>query len=138
MKYRLLNGDIDEFAIFSEEIPIQASDIMIENAISVKLNVEEKKIALVNTIFYLLNEEKLLKLKSTLYFKIVDESWDEMIVDKNLVIPKEKIQHLGIISTGTSRGILIAKTANTPFSKLILPPVKVQEILYEDIVFELK
>ena len=137
MKYHLLNGEIDEFAIFSEDIPVNKTDITIENSISVKLSIETKKIVLINTIFYLNKEEKLLKLKSSLYFKIPDDSWDGLIVDNTIIIPKENIQHLGIIVTGTSRGILIAKTANTPFSRLILPPIKINDLLHEDIKFEL-
>lgn len=137
MNFSLIKGDIEEFAILEDNLPENLQDLSVENNIRVKLSITDKQIGIVNTVRYILDNRSLLKIRSVLYFQIEDSSWQELIKESKIVFEKDKIQHLGIITTGSTRGMLIAKCMNTPFSKLILPPVNIGKLLYEDIVFDL-
>lgn len=138
MKFSLIKGDIEEFAILEEKLPENLDDLLVDNSIRAKLNVSDKRIALANTVVYILEKKNLLKIRSVLYFQIDDSSWNDLIEDNKIILKKEIIQHLGIITTGATRGMLIAKCMNTPFSKLILPPISISKLLHEDIIFEIE
>jgi len=137
MKFRLIKGDIDEFAIFEESLPTNLDNLTIDNKISVKINVEDKKIALVNTVKYIDGDKSLLKITSILFFQIDENSWKDSIVDNQIIVSKESIQKMGSITAGATRGMLIAKCLNTPFSQLILPPVNISKMIGEDLKFTL-
>lgn len=137
MKFSLINGDIQEFAILEEKIPDNLNDLFVENQIKVQVDVVNKKIALVNVVKYVTNDKSLLKITAILYFKIDESSWNDMIKGDEVVFEKQNIQHLGTITIGATRGMLIAKCMNTPFSKLTLPLTNIDDLLYEDIVFNI-
>lgn len=136
MKFSLIKGDIEEFAILEENLPENLDNLFVDSGIRAKLNVKDKRIALINTVKYILNDKSLLKIRSVLYFQIEESSWNELIKEDKIVFEKDKIQHLGIITIGATRGMLIAKCMNTPYSKLILPPININKLLNEDIIFE--
>lgn len=134
MEFKLLKGEIEKFVITSYNIPEDISKVIVESRFSIKVNVEEKIIALTHIFGYTNNhEEKLLKIESTLYHEVTESTWENFIQDKKVIIPKGIIQHFGILSIGATRGMLIAKTADTPFSKLIVPPVNIGRILNENV-----
>lgn len=136
MKFSLVKGEIEEFAILDDRLPDNLEDLMVDCSIRAKLNVQSKSIGIVNIIKYSINDKILLKITSVIYFQIEDNSWKELVTDDKIIFSKEKLHHLGIIVTGATRGMLIAKCANTPFSALILPPINVSKLLNEDIVFD--
>lgn len=136
MKFSLNKGEIDEFAIIEENLPEDLNNLYIDTNVKVKLSVSDKAVAIVNTVKYINIEKVILKITSTLYFKIEEESWQNLIKGENIIFEKEKVQHLGAIVIGTTRGMLIAKCQNTPYSKIILPPISVKELLPEDIIFK--
>jgi hypothetical protein len=43
---------------------------------------------------------------------------------------------MGMITVGTCRGILHAKTENTKFNQFLIPTINVAELIKEDSVFE--
>lgn len=56
-------------------------------------------------------------------------------VTNTLVIPKGFLRHLAMLTVGTSRGILHAKTEGTCFNKYVLPTINVTLIIKEDATF---
>jgi hypothetical protein len=65
------------------------------------------------------------------HFAIKPESWEKLLNDgqKILVVPKGLMQHLAMLTVGTTRSILHAKTENTIFNKYVIPTINVAEIL---------
>jgi hypothetical protein len=74
------------------------------------------------------------------HFLIEPKTWNTFFNSDSeiITIPKNFMQHLAVITIGTSRGILHTKTENTIFNKFILPTVNVTEMIKEDVVFSLK
>jgi hypothetical protein len=42
-----------------------------------------------------------------------------------------------MITVGTTRGVLYAKTENSPYSKYIVPTINVAEMIEKDAIFEI-
>lgn len=137
MKFSLVKGDIDEFAILDDKLPDNLDKLLVDNSIRAKIDVKEKILALVNTVKYISHDKDLLKIRSILYFKIEESSWNEINKNNKIIIEKKYLQHMGIIIIGATRGMLIAKCNNTVFSKLILPQIKISDLLFEDIIFDI-
>ena len=56
---------------------------------------------------------------------------------KKLTVPKKLLQPITMLTVGTSRGILHAKTENTPFNQFHIPLINIEELIKEDKVLEL-
>lgn len=67
----------------------------------------------------------------------MDDSWNsfEDVKNSELTIPKNFISHLVMLSIGSTRGVLHAKTENTMFNKFLLPTINVNELIKEDMKF---
>ena len=52
-----------------------------------------------------------------------------------LKVPKGFLSHLAVLTIGTTRGILHAKTEGNCFNKYVLPAINVTEIIKEDAIF---
>lgn len=48
------------------------------------------------------------------------------------------MRHLVSLVIGTERGIIFAKTDNTPLSKIILPSINLKSIVKDDLIVEQK
>jgi hypothetical protein len=72
------------------------------------------------------------------HFKIAAEAWAQMLNSKTntLTVSKGFASHMTMLTVGTTRGILHAKTENTCFNKYVLPTVNVSELIKDDIVFK--
>lgn len=83
----------------------------------------------------------LYKIVTSCHFKINDASWinfiDKKESDNQFIISKGFITHLAMISVGTTRGILYAKTEGTDFVKFIIPTINLSELILEDAIFDL-
>ena len=75
--------------------------------------------------------------EASCHFLIKDSAWTEMFNSETntLVVPKGFLCHLAVLTAGTSRGILHAKTEGTCFNKYVLPTINVTGIIKEDATF---
>lgn len=55
--------------------------------------------------------------------------------EKKYIFPPEFMQHLGVITVGTARGILHAKTEGTKFNNFFLPTVNLKEMVTGEVSF---
>lgn len=69
------------------------------------------------------------------HFEIQPEAWDTFFNEdtSKLIVPKGLMAHLAMITVGSARGVLHAKTENTPYNKFLLPTVNVAAIIKEDV-----
>ena len=51
-------------------------------------------------------------------------------------VSKGFMQHIAMLTVGTTRGILHAKTEGTCFNKYVLPAINVAELIKDDVEFE--
>jgi len=72
------------------------------------------------------------------HFKIEDKTWSEIYDNETLklIVPKGFITHLSVLTIGTCRGVLHAKTENTHFNKFFLPVIDVTQLIQKDVSFQ--
>jgi len=100
---------------------------------------QEKKIIGVFAGFsFEIEQQAFLIVEGGCHFALQPESWETLLDSeaKILTAPKGLIQHLAVITVGTSRGILHAKTEGTPYNRFHLPTINVAQMITEDQVFE--
>ena len=78
-----------------------------------------------------------IKIQVSCHFKIQENSWATFIQNSKLIVPKGFLAHLAMITIGTTRGVLFAKTEATQFSKFIVPTLNVAEMIKEDASFDM-
>ncbi len=72
------------------------------------------------------------------HFEITREAWEPMLDDDSdsLDVPKGFMRHLAMLTVGTTRGVLHAKTENTCFNKYLLPTINVSELIESDVAIQ--
>lgn len=78
-------------------------------------------------------------IEAACHFEVKEEAWISFISadGKEVVLPCGFAQHLLVLTIGTVRGILHAKTEGTAYNQYVLPTINVSEMLKEDVQFEI-
>lgn len=98
---------------------------------------EKKTFIIFNEFQFFQNSEtSFLSIEASCEFSISDKFWESFKNDDNVVIPMEFVQHLAMMSIGTTRGLLQAKVAGTRFKSFILPVIYVDKIIKNDVIFD--
>lgn len=128
----------EQFAIFEENYTPK-KETALGTELQFKLDQETKQIGVFLGFEFIQGKKVFLKIQVSCHFKIEEKSWENFIQKGNakLVVPKGFLAHLAMISTGTTRGVLFAKTESTPFSKFIVPTLNVDEMIKEDASFDM-
>ncbi|WP_321298936.1 hypothetical protein [Marinifilum fragile] len=123
----------EQFAIIEDNYN-EEGDINLETKIGFGSDVDNKMIAVFTAFTFKCNEKAFLIIEAGCHFNIKDDAWEEMLDDekKSLTVLKGFIRHMTVLTIGTTRGILHAKTENTCFNQFLLPTINVSEIIRED------
>lgn len=128
----------EQFAIFEENF-VPKKETGLGTELQFKLDEKNNQIGVFLGFEFMQGKKVFLKIQVSCHFKIEESSWNNFIQKKEskLVVPKGFLAHLAMITTGTTRGVLFAKTETTPFSKFIVPTLNVAEMITEDASFEM-
>jgi len=126
----------EQFAIFEENYaPKKETGLGTE--LQFKLDQINKQIGVFLGFEFMQGKKVFIKIQVSCHFKIEEGSWKSFIQENKLVVPQGFLAHLAMITTGTSRGVLFAKTEGTQFSKFIVPTLNVAEMIQEDATFDI-
>lgn len=97
----------------------------------------QKYIAVFTSFIFTANSNPFLIVEASCHFSIKETAWVEMLkTDINtLIVPKGFLCHLAMLTIGTSRGILHAKTEGTCYNKYVIPAINVTDIIKADASF---
>jgi len=128
----------EQFAIVEEHYAAK-KETGFSTELQFKLDERNRQIGVFLGIEFMQGKKVFLKILVSCHFKIEEASWNNFIKNKiaQLVVPKGFLAHLAMITTGTTRGILFAKTESTQFSKFIIPTLNVAEMITEDASFDM-
>jgi len=126
-----------QFATIEMEIEDRA-EIAIQANIDFGFHQENKKVMCITKFEFQYTHKPFMVLEVNCEFQISDSKWAEMISKSEIVLPKGMLQHLAVITIGTVRGVLHAKTENTDYNKYYLPTMNVSKMIEEDISFTLE
>jgi hypothetical protein len=87
--------------------------------------------------FQFISKEKVFMiLEVSCHFKIADKSWTHLLKKNKIAFPRTAVVHFSMITVGTARGILHAKTENTEFNKYLIPTIDVNQLITGDLMFD--
>ncbi len=126
----------EQFAIFEENYAPKKETVL-GTELQFKLDQANKQIAVFLGFEFFQGKKVFIKIQVSCHFKIEESSWESFIQNNKLIVPKDFLAHLAMITTGTSRGVLFAKTEGTQFSKFLVPTLNVAEMIQEDASFDI-
>lgn len=126
----------EQFAVLEENYSPK-KDIVLGTGLQFRIDSQNKQIGAFLSFEFVQGKKIFLKIQVSCHFKIEESAWTSFVQEEKLVVPKGFLAHLSMITTGTTRGVLFAKTEGTPFSKYIIPTINVAEMIDEDGVFDI-
>lgn len=137
--FSLLGIKTEQFALEEENYSSKGKTAL-STALQFKFEPSDMQIGVFSTFKFLQSKKIFIKIEVSCHFKVEDKSWNTFIQldDSKLVIPKDFLAHLAMITVGTTRGVLFSKTEGTIFSKHIIPTIDVINKIDEDASFDLE
>lgn len=125
IKYELCGVTVEQFATLFEP---QSDNIGLEVAIPIKTNYDGRAFAVGADVQFTENSKTFLVAKVYCHYDIEKSCWDELSDGgtKDVELPKQFMDSLARIAVGTARGVICAKTENTPFSRYSLPVIELE------------
>lgn len=128
----------EQFAILEDNFSHKKS-VELVSQLQFKFDQKNNLIGVEVGFEYVQSKKVLLKIVVGCHFKIETDSWQSFLANQEgkLVVPKGFLAHLAMITIGTARGVLHAKTESTEFNKFIIPTLNVNEMIPDDAVIDL-
>ncbi len=126
----------EQFAIIEEGFN-EKGKIRLNTSLRFAADDTKKFIAVFTSFIFDSDNKPFLKIEAGCHFSIQNPAWLEMFKPEinTLIVPKGFLTHLTMLTIGTSRGILHAKTEGTNFNKYVLPTINVTLLIKEDASF---
>lgn len=134
--FNFLGVKTEQFALLEENFN-KKNEVSLGSDLEFKLNCEKKQLGIFATFRFEQAKTAFLKLQISCHFQVVSESWDNYCGDNKIVFPKDFMAHLSMLTVGTARGVLHAKTEGTGFNRFMLPLINVADLVKSDVVFNL-
>jgi hypothetical protein len=124
----------EQFALFEEKYSSK-KELNITTSLEFKINEEQKLIGVFATFTFEQAKKTFIKIQVSCHFAIDQNAWESFRKEDVIVFPKNFMAHLTMLTIGTSRGVLHAKTEGTEFNKFILPTINVNQLVDKDAEF---
>lgn len=135
--FKLSSIATTEFAII-EDIIVKEENISLKTGIGFNVDLKNNIIGVEPKFVFLSEDHPFMIVGVQCNFYITQDSLDENLVENKYIFPLGFITHLAVIAVGTARGVLHAKTENTPYNKYLIPTINLTEIIKSDLVIESK
>lgn len=136
ISFRLLNIVTEQFATFELENLQDVNEL--KSDLQFSINPENRVVTCRMKFQFLQEKQPIIVLTVLCNFEIELNSWKTNVAsDKNIILPKHFLEHLCVITVGTSRGVMHTKTENTPYNKYIIPTLNVKNLVDKDVVFKI-
>jgi len=126
----------EQFALLDENINTD-KNVAIRVDLGFGLDKENRTLKVLFKSIYEKQNLPFIILEVACFFEITPDSFAGFKIqeDEKIVIPCGFIKHLSVITVGTSRGVLHAKTENSPYNKYLLPTINVNDLVKDDLLF---
>lgn len=130
--------------ITTEQFAILESNLDAGGEVTININFRfaanelQKVVGVFAAFVFESSQKQFLIIEAGCHFSILPAAWENMlnIEAGQLIVPKGFMQHLAMLTVGTARGILHAKTEGSCFNKYHLPTINVTGIIKEDSIFQ--
>ena len=135
IQFRMLDIETKEFAILKEYYNQESQQVGIQFEYEFNYSPEDNLVGLlVKFSLDHIENSPFVIVSCLILFEIKLESIKAMLIDETLVIPKSLALHFMLLTVGTVRGILHAKTENSAIGKQKLPEINITESIKEDVI----
>lgn len=126
----------EQFAAIEDNL-VSETDIQIQVNFRFAADDKQKLVGVFSAFTFESNQKQFLIIEAGCHFAIDPDSWSKMMDSENkkLTLTKGFLQHMAMLTVGTTRGILHARTENTSFNKYHLPTINLERLINKDNVF---
>ena len=121
--YRYSEMRLAQFAIFEENYNSAHNDIEFQAEVQFSFDAEHSILCCSITEKITDRQTPLVKAQLNSYFDIQAESIDMLRHDGKISFPPSLLVQYASLCYGSLRGVIFAKTADTPLSRYVIPPV---------------
>jgi hypothetical protein len=128
----------EQFAIIEIAFDDSKTNFELGTGLRFGFNADNRIVTPLLAINYSQEKSPFLLLEIGCHFEIIKEHWNTIFNSNTneLKLSKELARHLVMLTVGTLRGVLHAKTENTPFNKFFIPTINVNELVKDDILIQ--
>jgi hypothetical protein len=136
--FALSKVSTEQFAVIEDGFN-NKGNIGLNTSLRFAADKKQRYVAVFASFTFYSDQSPFLIIEAGCHFSIKEAAWKEMLEaeSKTLTVPKGFLCHLAMLTIGTTRGILHAKTEGTCFNKYVLPAINVTEIIKGDASFNL-
>jgi len=131
--FRLVKISTEQFAIIPEAYDKASNEIKLSVNVNFGLNSENRIIVSIVKVQFEQNAKPFLISEIANHYQLEEKSWEELNKNDKIIIPKNIAAHFLVLTIGTLRGVIHAKTENTGFVNFILPTINVADLLQNDV-----
>lgn len=127
-----------QFAVIENAFDEKNDNIELGTGLRFGFNLDKKNIIVLLSINFSQSKNPFLLLEIGCFFEIVNNQWDNLydVNSNEIKLPIALARHLVVLTVGTIRGVLHAKTENTVYNKFFLPTINVNELVVENVVIK--
>ena len=128
----------EQFAIFPDKYNAK-KDTALGTKLDFKLNNIENQIGCYIHFDFEQGKNRFITIEVSCHYVVEESSFNKFKDEekKKVIIPKDFLTHLAVLTVGTTRGILFSKTEGSIFSSFILPTINLTEMIDVDAMFEI-
>lgn len=127
--YRFASLELKQFASFEDGYIEDSGEITISCKFTFAYNFSQNIVCCSNSVNIAKEGDILVKADLDAFFAINPESVASISEANAVVLSPELQAQFASLTYGTIRGVIFAKTLGTPFSKIVLPPNDVLEVM---------
>lgn len=135
--YKYAKIELEQFAIFEENISSPINEVKFENMIQFDYDKEHDVLCSKLTLTMTDGVKTLLRAVMYSYFLIAKESLEQITNDKGqLVFTPMVLVQFASLNYGSMRGALSIKCQNTPLADCVLPPVYLGQTIDQSFIVD--
>lgn len=127
--YRFAGLELKQFASFEDGYVEDSREIAISCKFTFAYNFSQNIVCCSNSVSIAKEGDILVKADLDAFFAINPDSVASISETNAVVLSPELQAQFASLTYGTIRGVIFAKTLGTPFSKIVLPPNDVLEVM---------
>ena len=126
----------EQFAIVDEAITLNPT-VNVNTSINFRAEKKDRVIGVMAHFRFEQDKAPIMIISVSCHFQVSEDSWNTFITPESsaTVIPKALMTHFAMLTVGTARGVLHAKTEGTRFNHVLLPAINLTELIKEDVTF---
>ena len=136
VQFRMINIEVPQYAILADRCPDSLENMQVNAQVAFAADAPHHAVACKMRFVFKDPENALEAIEIICAFEVSNEDWGKFSNGTKTTIPQSFLTHIAFHTAGTARGVLYAKSEKTPFARIILPPINVEEMVKSDMVIE--